>query len=98
MDPWPDKYGPIFSLKLGASQAIVVNNSEMARECLTTNDNFANSTLGPYNQYWRDMRKITSLILASQQRSSHQMRVSNEVTLLSMRDIYASWNSRNNQW
>ncbi|XP_071711843.1 demethylepipodophyllotoxin synthase-like [Rutidosis leptorrhynchoides] len=109
-----DKYGPIFSLKLGASQAIVVSNSEMAKECLTTNDkvfasrpksiafelisyNFANSALGPYNQYWRDMRKITSLILASQQRSSHQMRVYNEVTLLSMREMHTSWKSRNNE-
>ena len=32
------KYGPIFTLNLGAHQALVVNNAEMARECYTTND------------------------------------------------------------
>lgn len=102
-----DKFGPIFSMKLGASRVIVVSNSEMAKECLTTNDkvfasrpksmgvelmgyNYANSALGPYGQYWREMRKITSLVLVSQR--SSQMHVS-EVTS-SMIDIYTSW-SRN---
>lgn len=38
-----DKYGPIFSIKMGVHQTLVVNNSEIAKECLTTNDRvFAN--------------------------------------------------------
>ncbi|CAH1442776.1 unnamed protein product [Lactuca virosa] len=32
------KYGPIFTLNLGAHEALVVNSAEMARECYTTND------------------------------------------------------------
>jgi len=33
-----DKYGPIFTIKLGVHQALVVSNSETAKECYTTND------------------------------------------------------------
>ncbi|KAA8528592.1 hypothetical protein F0562_035947 [Nyssa sinensis] len=38
-----DKYGPIFSIKLGLHQALVVSDCEIAKECFTTNDKvFAN--------------------------------------------------------
>jgi len=33
-----DNYGPIFTIKLGPKQALVLNNWEMAKECFTTND------------------------------------------------------------
>jgi len=33
-----DKYGPIFTIKLGAKRAVVINNWEIAKECFTTND------------------------------------------------------------
>ncbi|GLT58602.1 hypothetical protein SLA2020_314810 [Shorea laevis] len=33
-----DKYGPIFTINLGSRKVLVVNNSEIAKECLTTND------------------------------------------------------------
>ncbi|CAJ1949545.1 unnamed protein product [Sphenostylis stenocarpa] len=33
-----EKYGPIFSVKLGCHPTIVVNSREIAKECLTTND------------------------------------------------------------
>ncbi|KAF8034243.1 hypothetical protein BT93_C0511 [Corymbia citriodora subsp. variegata] len=33
-----DKYGPIFSVKIGSHRAIVVSGSELAKECFTTND------------------------------------------------------------
>ncbi|CAI8587463.1 unnamed protein product [Vicia faba] len=33
-----DKYGPIFTIKLGLKHAIIINNWEMAKECFTTND------------------------------------------------------------
>ncbi|KAJ0085867.1 hypothetical protein Patl1_09060 [Pistacia atlantica] len=38
-----DKYGPIFTVKMGVHQALVVSNWEIAKECLTTHDQiFAN--------------------------------------------------------
>ncbi|EXC07349.1 Cytochrome P450 82A3 [Morus notabilis] len=38
-----DKYGPIFTIKMGVHRALVVSSWEMAKECLTTNDKiFAN--------------------------------------------------------
>ncbi|KAL9450966.1 hypothetical protein AB3S75_012668 [Citrus x aurantiifolia] len=33
-----DKYGPIFTIKMGVNRALVVSNWEMAKECLTTHD------------------------------------------------------------
>ncbi|KAJ6400154.1 hypothetical protein OIU84_015746 [Salix udensis] len=33
-----DKYGPIFTVKLGVHRTLIVSNSEMAKDCLTTND------------------------------------------------------------
>ncbi|KAG5230991.1 cytochrome P450 [Salix suchowensis] len=33
-----EKYGPIFTVKLGVHRTLIVSNSEMAKECLTTND------------------------------------------------------------
>ncbi|GKV04731.1 hypothetical protein SLEP1_g16844 [Rubroshorea leprosula] len=38
-----EKYGPIFTIKLGMQEAVVVSNWEVAEECLTTKDKaFAN--------------------------------------------------------
>ncbi|GKV04743.1 hypothetical protein SLEP1_g16856 [Rubroshorea leprosula] len=38
-----DKYGPIFTIKLGAYKALIVSDQQIAKECLTTNDKaFAN--------------------------------------------------------
>ncbi|KAJ9563006.1 hypothetical protein OSB04_008166 [Centaurea solstitialis] len=33
-----DKYGPIFTMKLGIHHVLVASNSEIAKECFTTND------------------------------------------------------------
>ncbi|XP_038716722.1 cytochrome P450 CYP82D47-like [Tripterygium wilfordii] len=33
-----DKYGPIFKIKLGVHRTLIVSNSEIAKECLTTQD------------------------------------------------------------
>ncbi|PON70142.1 Cytochrome P450, E-class, group I [Parasponia andersonii] len=38
-----DNYGPIFTIRIGVRKAIIVSSSEIAKECLTTNDKvFAN--------------------------------------------------------
>ncbi|XP_074282503.1 cytochrome P450 CYP82D47-like [Silene latifolia] len=36
-----DKYGPIFTINLGVHEAVVISSSEMAKECLLTNDKAA---------------------------------------------------------
>lgn len=33
-----DKYGPIFTIRLGVHKTLVVSNSEMAKQCFTVND------------------------------------------------------------
>ena len=50
-----DKYGPIYSLKLGQHRALVVSSWELVKECFTTNDRlFANRpsiAVGKYMGY-----------------------------------------------
>ncbi|KAK7381350.1 hypothetical protein VNO78_33983 [Psophocarpus tetragonolobus] len=38
-----DKYGPIFSIKIGVKEALVISNWEVAKECFTTNDRVVSS-------------------------------------------------------
>ncbi|KAL4375224.1 hypothetical protein HN51_009121 [Arachis hypogaea] len=33
-----DKYGPLFTIKVGSKRVVVLSNSEMAKECFTKND------------------------------------------------------------
>ncbi|KAI4366402.1 hypothetical protein MLD38_022283 [Melastoma candidum] len=35
---WADKYGPIFSIKLGFNHAVVISSAELMKECFTLND------------------------------------------------------------
>ncbi|KAF9615977.1 hypothetical protein IFM89_027407 [Coptis chinensis] len=35
-----DKYGPIFTIRIGVHRVLVVSNSAIAKECYTTNDKF----------------------------------------------------------
>nr|BBD34760.1 putative cytochrome P450 [Eschscholzia californica subsp. californica] len=35
---WADKYGPIFTLRMGLYKVLVVSSAEVAKECSTTND------------------------------------------------------------
>uniref|UniRef100_A0A803PF52 Cytochrome P450 n=1 Tax=Cannabis sativa TaxID=3483 RepID=A0A803PF52_CANSA len=80
-----DKDGPIFTIKLGSHKVVVVNNGEIAKDCLTTHDmafstrptivaskllgyNYAMFGFAPYGDYWREMRKIATVELLSNQR------------------------------
>ncbi|XLS59367.1 hypothetical protein HN51_009122, partial [Arachis hypogaea] len=38
-----NKYGPLFTIKLGSTKIVVLSNSEMAKECFTKNDKAASS-------------------------------------------------------
>lgn len=42
-----DKYGPIFTIKLGAKHALVLSNWELAKECFTKNDTVVSSRPKP---------------------------------------------------
>ncbi|XP_062001485.1 cytochrome P450 CYP82D47-like [Rosa rugosa] len=46
-----DKYGPLFTIKLGVHRALVVSSWDVAKECLTTNDKaFANRPKALYSE------------------------------------------------
>ncbi|XP_057989159.1 flavonoid-6-hydroxylase-like isoform X2 [Hevea brasiliensis] len=103
-----DQMGPIFTIKIGVHRVLVVNNSELARECLTTNDKaFANrpkalamEILGynyfmvgtsPYGEYWRQIRKIVSLGLLSNQRLGMLKHVREAEVKASIEGLYNEW-------
>lgn len=104
------KYGPVFSIRLGSHKALVVGNSEMAKEILTVHDkafatrpslsaskllgyDYAMFGFAPYGNYWREMRKITTLELLSNHRldmvNFKQIRASEVQTAIN--DLYKTW-------
>ncbi|KAE8705019.1 Cytochrome P450 82A3 [Hibiscus syriacus] len=106
-----DKYGPVFSIRLGSNKALVLNAWEMAKECFTVHDkvfstrpNIAASKLlgydfalfgfAPYGPYWRQMRKIATLELLSNNRidTLEYIRVSEVKTAI--RGLFRSWLDR----
>nr|GEY59443.1 cytochrome P450 CYP82D47-like [Tanacetum cinerariifolium] len=104
-----DKFGPIFTIKLGVHRVLVVSNSEVAKECLTTNDKvFASrpkamaTELMGYNYanfalshgpYWREIRKIVVLELVSQHRLRMLARVRVSEVKKFIIDMYRTCNT-----
>ncbi|KAI3686710.1 hypothetical protein L1987_80400 [Smallanthus sonchifolius] len=103
-----DKFGPIFTIKLGVHRVLVVNSSEMAKECLTTNDrvfasrpramatelmgyNYAIIGFAPFGPYWRQIRKIVVLELASHHRLQMLAQIRVSEVKSSIIDIYRNW-------
>ncbi|KAK8687242.1 hypothetical protein V6N13_086068 [Hibiscus sabdariffa] len=106
-----DKYGPVFSIRLGSHDVLVISSWEMAKECFTVHDKIfsnrptvaASKHLGydyamfgfsPYGSYWRQMRKIATVQLLSNNRIDmlKHIRVSEAKT--AMRELYNSWLSK----
>ncbi|CAH1416148.1 unnamed protein product [Lactuca virosa] len=100
-----EKSGPIFSIKLGVHQALVVTSGTIAKACFTTNDKaFANRPkleatklmaydnamfgLGPYGEYWRQMRKMVMLEALSQRRVDMFGHIRASELRASIKDLY----------
>ncbi|KAL6131089.1 hypothetical protein ACLB2K_069467 [Fragaria x ananassa] len=103
-----DKYGPIFTIKLGVHRALVLSSWELAKECLTTNDKaFANrpkalsgEILGydyavfgfsPYGSYWRQVRKMATLHILSNNKLELLRHVRESVVKVSTKQIFDMW-------
>ncbi|KAL0286374.1 UNVERIFIED_CONTAM: Xanthotoxin 5-hydroxylase CYP82C4 [Sesamum angustifolium] len=79
-----DRYGPVFTVRLGVHPALVVSSWEAVKECFTTNDKILNkrpaASAGKYlgynyaafgfthGTYWRQMRKLVLLEVLSARR------------------------------
>lgn len=109
-----DKYGPIFTIKLGSKHAIVLNNWELAKECFTKNDMIVSSrpnldstehlaykgamfAFGPYNPYWREIRKIATLEILSNRRVEQQQHVRVSEVQTSIKELFDVWSSKKNE-
>ncbi|XP_002510312.2 cytochrome P450 CYP82D47 [Ricinus communis] len=103
-----DKYGPIFTIKMGVHQSLTISSWELVKECFTINDKiFANRPnflaaelmgynsamfgFSPYGQYWRQMRKITTLELLSNHRLQTFKHVRESEVRAGIIDIYQLW-------
>ncbi|XP_038693724.1 xanthotoxin 5-hydroxylase CYP82C4-like [Tripterygium wilfordii] len=100
-----NKYGPIFAINLGVKRFVVVSNSEIAKECFTTNDkilggrsktlsskimgyNHALMIARPCSDLWRNMRKIMTLELLSNQKLEILKPVGESILNTFVKDIY----------
>ncbi|OMO74974.1 Cytochrome P450 [Corchorus olitorius] len=109
-----DKYGPIFTIKLGMRRALIVSNSETAKECFTTNDKafatrpkvaatmhmcYNNAMIGfaPYGPYWRQVRKLATLQLLSNNRLDMLKHVRESEVKLLLQELYQKWNRGKNR-
>ncbi|EEF52500.1 cytochrome P450, putative [Ricinus communis] len=103
-----DKYGPIFTIKMGVHPTLVASNWEMAKECFTTNDKaFANRpnilamdllgygrsmfAFSPYGNYWRQIRKISTLELLSNHRLQMFNHVRESEVGTALKELYKLW-------
>ncbi|CAL5334401.1 unnamed protein product [Camellia sinensis] len=100
-----DRHGPIFTIRLGFHQAIVVSSKETITECFTINDrafmsrpqtaalkymgyNGASSALGPSDDYWRELRKLTTQHLLSNRHLESLKHVRALEVDLSIKELY----------
>ncbi|KAI7732098.1 hypothetical protein M8C21_018397, partial [Ambrosia artemisiifolia] len=96
-----DKLGPIFTIKFGVHRVLVVSNSEMAKEVFASRPkamatelmayNYANFGLAPYGPYWRHMRKIITLELASHNRLQMLAQIRSTEVKSSIIEMYRTW-------
>ncbi|CAK7351393.1 unnamed protein product [Dovyalis caffra] len=101
-----DKYGPVFTIKMGVPRARVVSNWEMAKECLTTTSRskfLAGQILGydgamfglsAYGPYWRELRKIATQELLSSHRLEMQKTIRESEVRLSLKELYKYWDRK----
>ncbi|KAI8013503.1 Xanthotoxin 5-hydroxylase CYP82C4 [Camellia lanceoleosa] len=101
-----DQHGPIFTIRLGFRQAVVVSSKQTVTECFTVNDrafmsrpqtaalkymgyNGALSALGPSDDYWRQLRKVTTHELLSNRHLESFKHVRALEMDLSIKELYS---------
>ncbi|XP_050370518.1 cytochrome P450 CYP82D47-like [Argentina anserina] len=105
-----DKYGPLFTVRLGMQQSLVVSSSEIAKECFTIKDaclssrphmavvehigNNAMFGLAPVGPYWRKLRKITTLELLSNRRLNLLKHIRVSEVSTFLKEMYKTWSTK----
>ncbi|CAL5387169.1 unnamed protein product [Camellia sinensis] len=101
-----DQHGPIFTIRLGFRQAVVVSSKQTVTECFTVNDrafmsrpqtaalkymgyNGAFSALGPSDDYWLQLRKVTTRDLLSNRHLESFKHVRALEMDLSIKELYS---------
>ncbi|KAH6810642.1 cytochrome P450 [Perilla frutescens var. frutescens] len=99
-----DKFGPVFTLRLGVHRTVVVSSCEAVKDCFTTNDKVLarrpSSTAGIYLGYnyagfgfthgpfWREIRKLVLMEVLSARRLDTLKLVREAEIATSFRELY----------
>ncbi|KAK4840986.1 hypothetical protein QYF36_022999 [Acer negundo] len=103
-----DKYGPVFTIRLGSHRVLVLNSWEAARDCFTVHDkvfsnrpsiaafkllgyDYAMFGFAPYSTYWREMRKIATVQLLSNNRIDLLKNIRAAEVQTAIRELYMTW-------
>ncbi|KAL2330718.1 hypothetical protein Fmac_018299 [Flemingia macrophylla] len=108
-----NKYGPIFTIKLGTKKALVISNWEIAKECFTTNDMAVSSRpkllavehmgynamfgFAPYGPYWRELRRIITLKILTSHRVMQLQHVRASEVQNSIKELFDVWCREKNE-
>ncbi|OVA15437.1 Cytochrome P450 [Macleaya cordata] len=106
-----DKYGPVFTIRIGVHKSLVVSSWEVTKECFTTNDKVWSSRpcqvamkhmgtamfgFSPYGHYWRELRKIMNREVLSHSRIESLYHVWGSEINTSVKELYDLWAKKNN--
>ncbi|KAE8679888.1 putative Cytochrome P450 82A3 [Hibiscus syriacus] len=105
-----DKYGPIFTIKMGVHRTLIGSDHETAKECLTIDKTIArrpstlamellsynHATFGfaPYGNLRRQMRKLATIELLSDYRLDQLRHVRQSEIKTSLNELYQLWDEK----
>ncbi|CAH2062650.1 unnamed protein product, partial [Thlaspi arvense] len=101
-----DKFGPIFTFRIGLHQSVVVSSWDIAKKCFThprlgrfaaakhLGDDYAMFGFSPCGPYWRDLRKLVMIELLAPRQLELLRIVRLSETENAVKELYKLWVER----